>query len=84
MTELERLIIAAQEAEKLKKLVSVEILILADKAKMTSTSSPQVSQAVLCPVCEGVRQFYTPPPAGIASIVGFYTICYGCGGLGWV
>ena len=34
MTELERLIIAAQEAEKLRKLVAVEILILEQKIRL--------------------------------------------------
>ena len=71
MTDLGRLSIAVRKADKLKRLVSVEILILADRVK-------------ICPVCKGEGGHYTLPPSGSTSIVGFYKTCHGCGGMGWV
>jgi len=73
MTSLERLEIAVKEAEKLRELVAVEILILVDKVKRSQ----------VCPVCKGAGQYYTPP-AGSTLVFGLYEICQGCGGLGRV
>ncbi len=42
------------------------------------------SHAEICPVCKGNGKIMLPPNPNVISASGDYTVCHGCGGLGWV
>ena len=43
-----------------------------------------MAKAVLCPVCNGSGELYTPLPDSSTLIGGQYERCHGCDGKGWV
>ena len=43
-----------------------------------------MNHSELCPVCKGSGKTYTSQSPDSTSAYGYYTVCHGCGGIGWV
>lgn len=43
------------------------------------------NEAQVCPVCRGAGEVWRSDPLGSINVLGgYYVVCHGCGGSGWV